>query len=145
LTHHKNYHLCDWLKASLFDQYDIKGHLTKDKHLFLFDKNKNPIPLILYKNCGAIFEGISLDYTGECFTSPFFILKSLDKKRCCAVLGLLQPVGIDGCTVEFTDSIYSLLSTDNIITVSLKQFTGLQTFPCNLVNRPIPEVDSKKC
>ncbi|WP_051348656.1 CotY/CotZ family spore coat protein [Peribacillus kribbensis] len=139
--HHED-HLYDSLKFSLAEQYFINDLFTKEKLLFLFDENEKPTPFILFKNSGNPFEGIAL--TGY-FTSPFFILKSVDEKHCCAVLALLEPVGIDGCTVEFPGPLYSLLETDHLITVSLNHFCGLQILPRELVNRPIPDCKHNKC
>lgn len=120
-------------------QHSPKG----EKQYRYLDRKEKHIPFILYTKKGKLFEGQVLIDCNGCFSSPFFILKKIDQESGCADLEFLEPVGIDGCTVDFPGRVFSLQRTNQCLTVSLDHFCALQTFPASLVNRHIPDINPK--
>ncbi len=107
-------------------------------------RNKCPIPLILYTKSGNMLDVYVKQDTDYYFNTPFFIIKKIDKTNDCVLLSSLEPVGIDGCTVDFPiGCVYSLIETNKCLTVNLSCFCGIQTLSSKLVNRDIPIIQPK--
>lgn len=101
-----------------------------------FSKDSKPIPFVLKTKTGDMLIAVGQDKMGTGFLSPYFIVNKYIKEHCCAVLTILEPVGIDGCPVDILENFYSLKKTAHCIVVSLKCFSAFQTFPSNFVDRP---------
>lgn len=103
------------------------------------DKCNEPIPIMLYTKNGNLFDVEVILGQDHYFNSPYFLIKLIDEEKCCAILASLEPLGIDGCTVEFPEGcIYTLVETDQQISVNLCDFCGVRTLPSKMMNRQLP-------
>ena len=107
-------------------------------------RTKHPIPLMFFTDNGDLLDVYVKQDTDTYFNSPFFIVKKIDKTNDCVLFSPLEPVGIDGCTVDFpVGCVYSLIETNKCLTVNLSCFCGIQTLSPKLVNRDIPIIHPK--
>ncbi|HEY2422079.1 MAG TPA: CotY/CotZ family spore coat protein [Neobacillus sp.] len=101
------------------------------------------IPIILYSKNGKPFEVPVLLDSDDIFFSPFFIIKSIDKIHLQVCLSALEPLGMDGCTIDFPGYVYSLGKTNQCVIVNFSHFCGIQSLPPKLVNRSLPIIHPK--
>ncbi|MBS2967844.1 hypothetical protein J9317_03525 [Metabacillus sp. KIGAM252] len=127
-------------KHDMFLEFQQR-HMTPKKLQEL--EGSQGLPILLYTESGEPFEGIVINGDDDFFSSPFFILKSIDEIQHCATLTSLKPLSIDGCKVELPDCVYSLKTTSHCITVDLNDFCGIQVLSSKLVNRQLPFINPK--
>ncbi|MFK2824593.1 CotY/CotZ family spore coat protein [Bacillus sp. B190/17] len=127
------------LKSSIYEQ--MEKSLQKHEQL---GHKKDTVPFLLYTKKGKAFWARGMDDMHDWFFSPFFTVKSLNKDGNCAVLAILEPVGMDGCRVEKVEEVFSLLKTNICLTVDLTCFCAIQSFSSKLVERSFPIIEQKK-
>jgi spore coat protein Y len=133
------YCICGDMKQLLEEQ----TKLSFEGFRFICEKiGYDTIPFIISSE-KCQFEAWGWTNQGKFFTTPVFRLEALDEKKCCATLSLLEPVDIDGRTVDICDDLFALIKTDNCIIVDLTCFCSIQPLSPRLVNRVLPDIDPK--
>ncbi|PIC85223.1 hypothetical protein CSV72_14845 [Sporosarcina sp. P20a] len=80
----------------------------------------------------------------KCIKTPYFRLEKLDIDTCCATLTLLEPVDMDGNSVDSCEELYSLKKTKDCIIVNINCFCTITPFSPKLVDRKLPTIEPKK-
>lgn len=103
----------------------------------------NTMPFMLFIKCIKPFKALGENKDGHYFLSPYFAVKNQLLDSFCIELMVLEPVGIDGCLVEYPESFYSLRTTKSDIIISTVDISGIQLFSSKYVNREIIDHCSK--
>ncbi|TSI03562.1 CotY/CotZ family spore coat protein [Lysinibacillus sp. BW-2-10] len=122
------------------EKIDNKFYLEED----FYQVRCNSTPFILYFDCGKPLMAVGKKDGGGSFSSPIFLLKNPPKNSCVELI-ILEPVAMDGCTVEFPNTFYSLKKTNNCFFISKNMLTKFQSVSSEFVDRPILKVDTDKC
>ena len=101
------------------------------------------MPFMLFIKCIKPFKALGESKDGYYFSSPYFAVKNQLLNSFCIELMVLEPVGIDGCLVEYPESFYSLRTTKSSIIVSTVDISGIQLFTSKYVNCEIRDYCSK--
>lgn len=121
--------------------YVFKNDSLEEMHKIT--NSYNSIPFMLFTKCTKPFKALGENKDGYYFLSPYFALKNQSLNSFCIELMVLEPVGIDGCLVEYPESFYSLRTTKSNIIISTVDISGIQLFSSKYVNREIIDHCSK--
>ncbi len=127
------------MKTLQREQSILSGQL-KEFQFICFSPTTDTIPfMLLMKNNLKPLKAFT-----KCTVTPFFRLEKFDEETCCAELSLLEAIDMDGNLIDtFDDELYSLRKTKSCIIVDLHCICAINSFPPNLVNRPLPDIEPK--
>ncbi|WP_158582949.1 CotY/CotZ family spore coat protein [Lysinibacillus yapensis] len=123
--------------------------LSKNHSLDVFNSfnsfNRHlPLPFMFLTNCGGEpFMAIGENKKGYHFFSPYFLLKKMLDESCMQLM-ILEPVGTDGCLIEYPERFYSLQTTGSSILVLKESISAIQTFSSDDIDRKLIDPGSKK-
>lgn len=130
--------LCEEMKE-LWKEQQLLAEFGKGFRFIHMPDSKDTIPFMLQtRKLSAPFTAIS-----DGNATPYFRLERINEESCIARLSLLQPVDLKGQPALTDQDLYTLKKTSHCILVKLCSFSTINTLPHELVDRPLPIIESK--
>lgn len=133
----KNCCICEEMKV-LWKEQKMLAEFCKGFRFVHLPKMKDTIPFMLQSSdeqapFTAIIDG---------GTTSYFRLEKLDD-NCCAQLTLLKPINFKGRLAVTPEDLYALKKTSLCIHVEICSFCAITPLSIDLIDRPLPIIESK--
>ncbi|MDW0115476.1 CotY/CotZ family spore coat protein [Sporosarcina thermotolerans] len=130
--------ICNVMKA-LWEEQKLLSEFWKGFKFVHMPKCKDTIPFTLQSSDNFDYFTAIID-SG---TTPYFRLEKIDESSCCAQLRLLKPVDFKGRLALTEKDLYALKKTSHCIHVDLCCFCAFTPLSTDLLDRPLPIIESK--
>ncbi|MGN7386545.1 CotY/CotZ family spore coat protein [Sporosarcina sp. SAFN-015] len=133
----KRCNLCEEMK-DLWKEQQSLAEFGKGFRFIYMSESKDTIPFMLHTKQSTPFTAMTNGYN-----TPYFRLEKIIVETCIAQLSLLQPVDLKGHPPLTEEHLYAFKKTSDFIFVKLCSFREIIPLSHELVDRPLPIIESK--